>query len=409
MKKPVVVHGIRGYLSHTETFVGNQITGLQAFAPVVVCHHLSENRQFDIQNMHVIKAHQHGFHKAVGFMTYEVLRALSAHEVNVAAKWAREFNPTLMHLHYAVDATFYAPLFKKLRIPTIVSLYGYDVSSFPRALGGFGTMYLQRAFKAMDCFLAMSEDMKRDAVALGAPEEKIIVHYHGINATRFKCESRSYERKQSFNILCVGTLEKKKGQHHLLHAVAELRRQRPDIDARVTLVGKGPLVDECKKITREQGLTDRVHIAGYVPHLSPDFVRYYWNADVFVHFSTIQPGNDKEGIPGTIVEAMASGLPVIATQHAGIPEAITNGTHGILLEEKNIKGITSSLIDVFENEQLRRRLGLAAAQRALNHLDVRTKTRDLEQIYETISARKDRLKNVDMKFDKPSFVTAEER
>ena len=407
MKKPVVIHGIRGYLSHTETFVGNQVTGLQEYAPVVVCHHKSENRQFDIENLYVIKERLRGIHKAASFMTYEVLRALTVHEVYKAAKWARQFNPSLLHLHYAVDAAFFAPLYKKLGIPTIVSLYGYDVSAFPQALGGFGKIYLKRAFKSMDCFLAMSEDMKRDVIALGAPEEKVIVHYHGINAARFRFENRNYKRKQSYNILCVGTLERKKGQHHLIRAVADLRRQRPDIDARLTLVGKGPLMNECKKIAREQGIADFVHFAGYVPHLGSDFMQYYWNADVFVHFSTTQARNDKEGIPGTIVEAMASGLPVIATQHAGIPEAITNGTHGILLEEKNADGIAKSLIDLFENEELRRSLGQAAAQRALKCLDVRTKTRDLERLYDTMTKKNGRLEKVGMKFNSPSFVAEE--
>lgn len=407
MKKPVVVHGIRGYLSRTEIFVGNQVTGLQEYAPVVVCHHRSENRQFDLENMYVISERQRGIHKALSHVSYSTLRALTAHEVDAAAKWARQYNPSLLHLHYAVDAAFFAPLYKKLGIPTIVSLYGYDVSSFPKVLGGLGKMYLKRAFETMDCFLAMSEDMKRDAIALGAPEEKIIVHYHGINATRFRCESREYKRKQSYNILCVGTLERKKGQHHLIRALGELRRQRPDIDARLTLVGKGPLMNECVRIAKEQGLTDRVQLAGYVPHLGSDLLHYYWDADVFVHFSTTQPNNEKEGIPGTIVEAMASGMPVIATQHAGIPEAITNGEHGILLEERDVNGITTSLIDLFESEELRRTLGQSAARRALKNLDVQTKTRVLERVYDTMIKKNCRRENNGVKTNSPSVLVAE--
>lgn len=407
MKKPVVVHGIRGYLSRTETFVGNQVTGLQEYAPVVVCHHRSENRQFDLENMYVISERQRGIQKALSHLAYSTLKVLTAHEVDAAAKWARQYNPSLLHLHYAVDAAFFAPFYRKLGIPTIVSLYGYDVSSFPKLFGGLGKMYLKRAFETMDCFLAMSEDMKRDAIALGAPEEKVIVHYHGINATRFRCESREYKRKESYNILCVGTLERKKGQHHLIRALGELRRQRPDIDARLTLVGEGPLMDECIRIVKEQRLTDRVRFAGHVPHLGSDFLQYYWNADVFVHFSTTQPGNDKEGIPGTIVEAMAAGLPVIATQHAGIPEVITNGNHGILLEERDVNGITTSLIDLFESEELRRALGQAAAQRALKNLDVRTKTRDLERVYDTMAKKNSRRKNIGVRINNPSLIVAE--
>jgi colanic acid/amylovoran biosynthesis glycosyltransferase len=242
-------------------------------------------------------------------------------------------------------------------------------------------------FKEMDCFLAMSEDMKRDAIALGAPERKIIVHYHGINAQRFRYDERTYCAKKRFTILCVGTLEGKKGQHHLLRAVAELRRVRPDIDAHVVLVGEGPLQKELKQIVKREGLSRIVTMTGFVQHLNPKFLQYYRDADVFVHFSTTQRDNDKEGIPGTIVEAMAAGLPVVATHHAGIPEAIAHGIHGVLLEEHDIAGITKSLIALYESEEMRAKLGRAAARRALNDLDVRTKTRSLERIYDSVAQR----------------------
>lgn len=384
MSKPVVAHAIRGYLAQTETFVGNQVTKLQGHKSIVVAHHRSPNREFDVDDLYIINERTNGFVQRLDKLSYSLFRSMLPQNVEAAAAWMREFQPVLWHFHFVVDAAFFLPLYRKLNIPAVVSLYGYDISSFPRRFGGIGGMYVKRVFSEMECFLAMSEDMKRDAIALGAPEEKTIVHYHGINAQRFRVDERTYENKESFNILCVGTLEKKKGQHHLLRAFADLRRARPDIDAKVVLVGKGPLRSELEQIIERENLRESVALAGFVQHLDPKFLQCYRDADAFVHFSTTQPNHDKEGIPGTIVEAMASGLPVVATRHAGIPEVITDGVHGILLEECDTNGITKSLIHLYENKELCARLGKTAARRALNELDVRTKTSDLERIYDSM-------------------------
>ena len=387
MEKPVVVHAIRGYLSHTETFVGNQITTMRDYRPVVIAHHRSPNREFDIGDMYFVDAQPVHLRKLASSLAYSALKQMVPQDVSAAAHWAAKFYPRLWHFHYAVDAAFFLPLLRKMRLPAVVSLYGYDISSFPNILGGLGRWYIKRAFQEVDFFLAMSEDMKRDAIACGIPEEKILVHYHGINVERFRFAERSYRKKSRFNILCVGTLEPKKGQHHLLRALAKLRTARPDIDAHVTLVGKGDLRPELEEIIRDEGLTGNVNLAGYVPHLDSRFIQYYRDADVFVHFSTTQPDYNKEGIPGTIVEAMAAGLPVISTRHAGIPEVISDGIHGILLDEKNTDGIVTSLITLFEDEVLCQTLGRQAASRALSDLDVRKKTHQLEQIYNAVTTK----------------------
>ena len=381
MHKPVVAHAIRGYLATTETFVGNQVTALSRHSPVVLCHHRGPNSAYDIGAMHVVNE------KAgiVGHLSYTLFRALSLHEIRTAYEWVRKQNPALWHFHFGVDAAFFLPLYKRLGIPAVVSLYGYDVSSIPNTMGGLGKQFIRPMFRAMDCFLAMSEDMKRDAIAIGAHEDKVIVHYHGINTHRFRYDERSYEPQSSFTILCVGTLEPKKGQHHLLRALADLRKERPDIPARVVLVGTGPLQSELDALIRQHGLERSVDLAGFVPHTDGRLLEHYRTADVFVHFSTTQPDNDKEGIPGTIVEAMASGLPVIATKHAGIPEVITDGTHGILLDEKNTAGITRSLAQLYDSRDLRAQLGRAAAHHSLHNLDFRTKTAALEAIYDRVA------------------------
>jgi colanic acid/amylovoran biosynthesis glycosyltransferase len=382
MDKSAVIHAIRGFLAPTETFVGNQIATLQRYTPLVLAHHRSPNREFDIENMYVINERGKGVGRTVGSLAYTATRALMPYDVAAAAQWLESFDPALWHFHFVVDAAFFLPLLKELRRPSVVSLYGYDISSFPQRLGGLGLRYIRRTFDQADLFLAMSEDMKRDAIRCGIPEEKIRIHYHGINTRRFRFDERSYDAKPCLNILCVGRLEPKKGQHHLVRAAAELRSQ--GVNAKVVIVGLGELENDLKETIHRENLRESVELVGYVPHLSERLVQYYRDADLFVHFSATQPDGDKEGIPGTIVEAMAAGLPIVTTRHAGIPEVITDGVHGILLNEYDTSGIAPAVRRLHEDMQFRRRLGTAAAQRALNELDVCAKTQALERIYDSL-------------------------
>jgi colanic acid/amylovoran biosynthesis glycosyltransferase len=388
--KPVVVHGIRGYLGRTETFVGNQIVSLKQHRPIVLCHHESPNRAYDIEDMYVMERNERGARRGIGRFIYSWFKTLLPSTVEQAANWLRQYNPVLWHSHFGVDAAFLLPVFRKLNVPLVVSFYGYDVSSFPHEKGGIGKWYLSRIFKEADCLLAMSEEMKKDLLGLGAREETILVHYYGSNSKRFQVGGRRYAPKQEYNILCVGSLLIKKGQHHLLRALKRLNDSRPELDFRVTLVGDGPLEKELKAMVVDYKWHDRVDFAGHVPHEDPKLLDYYRHADVFVHFSTTGTKGHKEGIPGTIVEAMASGLPVVSTRHAGIPEVISSGQHGLLLEENDLDGLTKTIIRLLEDSELRSHLGKAAAKRALSELNLKIKTQELERIYSSVIEKSQR-------------------
>ncbi|HEB83453.1 MAG TPA: glycosyltransferase, partial [Bacteroidetes bacterium] len=100
--------------------------------------------------------------------------------------------------------------------------------------------------------------------------------------------------------------------------------------------------------------------------------------------SVISPKKEKEGIPGTIIEAMASGLPVISTTHAGIPYVIESGRTGLLVDEWDVDALAGAILKLVHSRDLRETIGRAGQEYALNHLDLVHKEAELEAIYDSL-------------------------
>lgn len=377
--KPVVAHLIRSYLAPTETFIYNQIRCLKSFKPIIVCHNRNKNSPYAICDTFSALEMLKGYQKIFANYFYKLLRQSTPMECEILKRTILENKSKLLHFHYAVDARYFLNLNKRLNIPSIVSLYGYDVSSFPKLYFGYAKFYLQPIFEKMDRFLAMSKDMKKDLILLGCPEKKIIIHYYGIEVDRFAFPERRYEEKETVNILMAGTLEVKKAQHLVLKALKKIENELKN-DFTVTIVGDGPMKKGLYRMVKEYGWFTRVKFLGFIPYGSKEMIAAYRNADIFA-LPSITVRGDKEGIPGTIVEAMASGLPVVSSYHAGIPEVIENYREGILVSEGDIDGLVVALKLLIENRNLREDLGRKAAQRAVKEFDAKEKIKALEKIY----------------------------
>lgn len=286
----------------------------------------------------------------------------------------------ICHFHYGTDCGVFYPLMKKIEIPTVVSFYGYDSSSFPSIALGYGKQYLiKRVFNWVNCVFAMSPDMKKDLIAARCPEEKIIVHYYGTDTTRFFIK-RDYQQKRTLTILILASLVPQKGHLFLLKSVKKL------IESGISnfvlrIAGTGELETKLKSFVNKNNLHKYVVFTGVLKYGSKEMVEEYKQADIFVHPSIIAQNGDKEGIPGTIIEAMSAGLPVVSTNHAGIPYVIESGKTGLLVNENDIEALTNAIHQLIEDKNMREQIGIAGQEYALQHLDVKEKEKELEDIY----------------------------
>lgn len=375
---------MRAFMASTETFIGNQIITLRKYHPVIFCHHRIPNVSYSINNVYCIQELLPQFSRLADNLSYRVARFLPHMSARVLAEQIKGESVQLLHFHYLVDARFFLSLKRLTQLPSVISVYGYDVSSFPRLFWGYGLCYLKPVFREMDYFIAMSQDMRKDLVTLGCSPDKIIVHYYGTDTRRFAFPEREYIDKDEVTILACGALEIKKAQHLILQALWIMEHQKISSRRfRVKFVGDGPMRPVLEQQVNKYGWQDKVNFLGHVPYRDDRLIEAYRQADIF-SLPSITIKGDKEGIPGTIIEAMAAGLPIVSTYHAGIPEIIKSGQDGILVEEGDVEAMARAFADLINDVSLREKLGRSAAKRAVNELDLQQGTARLEGIYRRI-------------------------
>jgi glycosyltransferase involved in cell wall biosynthesis len=129
-------------------------------------------------------------------------------------------------------------------------------------------------------------------------------------------------------------------------------KQHPN--ATLTIAGEGPLLAELQRVVGELGITDRISFTGFV---SQEQLReIYYRSHIFVHPSQTGRDGNQEGVPNSILEAMATGLPVFATKHGGIPEAIENGVSGVLVPERDDEALARTLLNAAQDPGLLSRI-----------------------------------------------------
>lgn len=184
---------------------------------------------------------------------------------------------------------------------------------------------------------------------------RVHVIHCGVDTTQI-APRRSYELDGPLHLLCIGTLHAVKGQTYLIEALAALRRQ--GIDAVVDLVGDGPDRAALQQQAEEAGVGPLVHFHG--AQTREQVMDHLRRADVAVAPSVPTADGRREGIPVALMEAMAAGLPVVASRLSGIPELVTDGETGLLALPGDAAALAAAIRRLHDDPALRRRLGRAA-------------------------------------------------
>ncbi|MHC4951944.1 MAG: glycosyltransferase, partial [Planctomycetota bacterium] len=261
----------------------------------------------------------------------------------------------IIHCHYGTvgnQAVFLKDIGLRAKISTV--FHGFDLSSY---LKSHGLDVYSELFEKGDLFLPVSKFWENKLIELGCPPEKISVNHMGIDTEKFTPRKKELPQNK-IKVLTVARLTEKKGHCYALQAIRQAVRIVPKLEYHIA--GDGPLLKELKGLTKKLGTENNVVFHGKVN--SDEVLAMYKAADIFLLPSVTPSTGDMEGIPVSLMEAMSCGLPVIASQHSGIPELVLDGQSGYTVPEKDIRSIADQIIYLAENDKVRCKLGKQARE-----------------------------------------------
>ncbi len=286
----------------------------------------------------------------------------------------RRERPDLVHTHLYRDAIYGRVIARLAGVRGVISTLqnSYVWRSRPQLfLDGLTSIFADR-------ITAVSDAVKKFAIEREhMSPAKLVTVYNAIDHERFRVSPEERERvrrelgiaQDRIAIGSTGALTHQKGFEYLLQAVPAVIRAHPDV--RFLIAGEGDLADELLRQRDRLGLQDQVTFLGFrsdIPELLSAF-------DIFVLPSLY------EGLPVSLVEAMAAGRPIVTTDVDGNCEAIGPGDAGIAVEPANPTALAGALLQLIENPQLRRRMGLQGQRRVEKLFDVRAMVSRYEEIY----------------------------
>lgn len=277
------------------------------------------------------------------------------------SKALRRFRPQAVLAQFGASGVRVRVACKKARVPLIVSFYGVDASRIEYLREHAKTYPL--LFRDAAAVLGVSREMCRQLIKLGAPSDRVHYAPFGVDSTAFF----GAKPEQSLPVfLAVGRFVDKKAPHLTILAFSQVLRVCPE--ARLVMIGDGPLLGSSRDLASGLGLGDAIEFLGACSHQKiQETMR---GVRAIVQHSLVAADGDCEGTPVAIIEAGASGLPVVATRHAGIPDVVVEEETGFLVDEHDVQGMARHMTTLAQNPELAGRLGRSARERVQRHFSL---------------------------------------
>jgi teichuronic acid biosynthesis glycosyltransferase TuaC len=309
----------------------------------------------------------------LGFSWSGLLFYLSCRRL--VAKLIRQTNIDVIHAHTVLpDGAAAVLLGREFGLPVICTAHGSDVNVYPFQ-NRFVRWASQWALRHVDCMVAVSENLKKAAIALAGPREIAAVH-NGADSGSFRTMVRRDARSRlkldsTGKLVCfVGYLRPEKGLEYLLEAFASLGQP----DTRLCLVGDGPLKQSLTTLAQRLGIIDHCRFLGQRPH---DEIPLWISAADCIVLPSLS-----EGFPTILAETMLCGVPIIATPVGGIPEVVRDGETGLLVPCRTPAALSQALRMLLSNPQLASDMAARAQELAKNSLTWAGNARRMLSLYQ---------------------------
>ena len=262
------------------------------------------------------------------------------------------------------------PVFKANNIPLISNVLGYEIND-QRFLKRFDKKYKALA-KYQSYTVPVAKDMIPKLTSLGFVKDKIKYSPIGPASHFFEIEP-NYE---SNNFVFIGRMTETKSPINLIKAFKIVNLQYPE--SRLKMAGDGELMNDVKDLIVKLNLQNAVTLEGWIDEKKQ--LELYQSSFCYVQHSKISSTGDKEGTPVSILEASASGLPIVSTFHAGIPDVILNQKTGLLIEENDIEGMAEMMLKLYVNRELAQEYGKSGRKFILENFSLKAHLKIISEL-----------------------------
>ena len=353
-----------------------QITGLVDFETFVITKFRQNADTFPFHDIELLSiARQRWLRR--GYLKYlkRTPALIYRGEYEATRKILIRRDPALMHIYFGNTGVHLLPLIRRWDRPSVVSFHGMDVQNRPKEKGY--EQRLRELLRLVQLVLVRSRSIAERLQELGCDSKKIRLNRTGIPLDGFPLVEHPFLEEGKWSLVQACRLVPKKGLFTTLEAFALFRQTFPS--AHLTIAGDGPLQESVKDKIRQLKIERSVTMAGFVDQ--SELRSLFGAAHIFLHPSHTTEDGNQEGIPNSMLEAMATGLPVVATRHGGIPEAVEDGRQGYLVAEKDTSGLAAALVKLAADRVRWRQFGRAAAEKVSETFEQSQQVRQLEEVY----------------------------
>ena len=347
---PAVAFFCATYLKPEMLHIHRHLTGLQAYRPVIIAQ--KYEGQWSWEYLRLIPRSPWRFLARFREKRSGRPWQISKAEVNKILAVIEREDCQLLHIFFGNVAVHLLPLIRACPVPIVVSFHGSDVAG-SMASGAYAEA-VKELFRRASAVPCRSEQLAREVRELGCPAEKLKIMRTILPEIPFI--QRRPPEDGVWKIVQAARFVAKKGVATALHAFANFCQAHPS--STFTICGEGPLESELRVLALKLNLGDRVRFTGFLAQEA--LQRVFASSHLFLHPSETADG-DVEGVPNAMLEAMATGLPVVTTHHGGIPEVITHGENGFLCEERDVEEISQALLRLASDAKLYAEMSRKAA------------------------------------------------
>jgi glycosyltransferase involved in cell wall biosynthesis len=378
---------LAGLMNTVLVFAERMLPSTQTFIPLQV----NELRRYSAQYVGLIPA-QRNFD-----LPHEPI--LLAKNRSLSSRWRRElyrwtgvapgFNASvkrvgaqLIHAHFAEGASPALFMSNQLNLPLVMHLRGgaelMPDSELRRLLYQWPYLaYRRQLWRRASLFLCVSEYIREKAIRAGFPEEKVRVHYTGMNCNAFTPKQPLSEKDPNL-VLYVGRLVQYKGGDYLLRAMKVVQQQRPE--ARLVMIGDGPFRASLERLNGELGTQ-----ATFLGEQSQDTIRAWLErARVFCSPSVTLESGMGEAFGNVFSESQSMGVPVVSFRHGGIPETMRDGVTGLLAPERDVEQLAAHVARYLADDDFWAQSREDGMRWVQQRFDVRSQTAKLEDLYDGV-------------------------